>query len=307
MNGDQAVYLDQAARFAISERWTHALYVALHIGWGSPWRSDLLTLACAGVATAWITSHYGKDRGVVLAVALSPWMAFGEVDVPWFLGVVLASSAREPLAALAVALAVGVSPTALVALPWLLVARRDRAVFGGVAMVVLLTVLSGGDWWVGRRGVLTSDYTRAPLAQLGPGLLAALALARTPSRAEALALLPVLLAPSDVPAGLVLVLAVVRGRRIPLGSRASVVGRSGLLVLGVVGLLGTRARIAREMDGLRAASARLDPTDEIHGSWSDRVRTSLWVTGRQEGFARSGEGTRRFRVDLDQRDSITRW
>ncbi|MCA9567997.1 MAG: hypothetical protein KC656_09150 [Myxococcales bacterium] len=293
MNGDQAVYLDQAARLALTERWTHAAYVALHAGWGTSWRSDVLTLACGAATVGWITSQCGIYRGVVLGLALLPWLAFGEVDLPWFLLVVVGVLAGRRTGSIALAGAVALSPTAVAALPWVAARTGDRRWVGGLAMIGLLSVLSAGGWWVGRRGVLMADWSLAPLTVVIPGSLAALALGRRPTGRELLALLPLLAAPSDVPAGLVGVLAVVvatvhLSRPVAVG----VVAGGVLALLGGRGLLATHARVTAETAALTALAEEVGTRDEVRGPWSWRVRLSLLATGEVDGFAREGEGAR---------------
>lgn len=268
VNGDQAVYLDQAARGAWTERWTHVGYVLLHAGWGTPWRSDLLTLVVGALAIAGFTSQCGKNRGILLAVMVLPWLPFGEVDVLWFAGIVSAALLGSS-GALPVFAAVCVSPTALVAVPWLAVRFSDRRWVGGPAAVLLLTLLSAGAWWTGRRGVVVSDWTLAPLRQLVPAVLVLAATGRVPTWREGLALSGILLAPSDVPAGWVAGLAVLmaepRRRPYPWVVVPWAVGALGLL-------LQTHGRIERE----EARLAELALSDEpVEGSWSWRKRVEL--------------------------------
>ncbi len=296
MNGDQAVYLDQAARFALTERWTHVGYVLIHLGWSDPLGSDVLTAVAGASAVALIASRWGILAGVVALGAVLPWLPFGEVDLPWWCATVLAVLSPAGWGAVLLGLAAAISPTALAALPWVAV-RFDARWLGGLAAVGLLTVLSGGAWWVGNRGVLASSWSLDPVGTALPGILAALTLGRRPRWAALLALAPILAAPSDLPAGLIGVLAVCAGReRIAVPQSLRVVAWAVSWGWGANGLLATHHRVREETRIIQELASTLDPRDELVGPWSWRVRVSLAATGRVDGFAPPGSGRRVVRL-----------
>lgn len=286
MNGDQAVYLDQAVRGAWFERWTHVAYVLLHAGWATSRGSDLLSVAVGTVGVGVVAARSGPAAAFVLAAFLVPAMPFGEVDVLWFVAVVLAAAGGRGVGAFAVA----VSPTALAALPWLGVRFGWRSVILPAVCVLSLVVASQGDWLVGRRGLVTSSWSLAPHLQVLPGLVASLVLARRPRFVEVLALSPLLLAPSDVPAGWLGVLAVIHGppveRGLPRWLRGTVA--AGLVGSALWMLVSTSLRVREETQRIEELAARVSDADEVRGPWSWRVRLALQATGEVDGFRGTG-------------------
>jgi hypothetical protein len=289
-NGDQAVYLEQVARGAWTERWIHVGYVVAHAGWATPWRSDVFCLGMGITGILAVSIRRGWRASAVLAAFLLPALPFGEVDVHWFVLVVLAQrwSVLFPLA-------ITVSPTALAASGWLALRWRDRRALWPVLTVLGLLVISGGAWWSGRRGVGVAAWSLDPVGQLLPAMVASVLLARRPTAVEGLALLPVLLAPSDVPAGWLGVLAVIAGRpwiRPP----ARWIRTAGLVVLvlwSVGTLVGTHRRVMAENARVEQLAREVGPGVRLVGPWSWRVRVALAATGRPDGL---DVGERVFRV-----------
>ena len=88
-------------------------------------------------------------------------LPFPEVDLLWWaLICVVAATESSWGVALAKGAAVSVSPVSLLALPWLADRRRAQLhtlLLGAVGAVALLTLISGGGWWFGERGVWTAS------------------------------------------------------------------------------------------------------------------------------------------------------
>jgi hypothetical protein len=288
-NGDAAVYAHQAMRGDLSDRVVHVGWVALAacifplVGDALPWVLDMVVGGAAACGVALVCARSGGVAGWCAAAVVLPVCAFAEVDLPWAVLVLAAAVAPPGLASLAAAAAVAVSPTALLALPWAALHRRDPwPVVGGVGAVIALSLGSSGGWWIGERGVLTAAPPR-PWGAVGawgraPWWLVVPAARMVPAHA-ALSLL--LLAPADVPAwcfvGLALSLSVdghTLGRsRLRWGWLASVVG------VAVVALWVNRAQVVRVNQDIQEMAAMLTPSDAIEAPWTIGVRVSLALTG----------------------------
>jgi len=206
-NGDAAAYCAQAWSGDLTDRWTHVGYVfgawlLSPLGPGLPLALDMVGVAAAVVAAAAAARLAGNRpvAAVAAVAALLPIAPFLEVDPVW-IALVVASAAGMPGA---MALAVAVSPTALLALPWV-GGTRGRGPWGeAVVAIAVLTVVSSGAWWMGERGVLVAPPPRpvrmlwACLAGVSWPLLIA-ALARRRDARSLVLLAPLVLAPPDVP------------------------------------------------------------------------------------------------------------
>jgi hypothetical protein len=293
INGDAAVYAHQLETGAWTARWTHAVYIALLAGpvaalpLQTPVVMDLLSVVAAMVAVGGLVAWGGvRGTGTVLAVALVlPVAGFGEVDPVWMAFLVGALAPDRRVAAGCLAIAVGVSPTALAAVPWIAATFRDGRSGGAAASLAVLSFVSAGAWWTGTRGVWSSWGTWSPdplehvVWVVVPWVLAMPALRRV----DALALFG-LLAPGDVPGFFIAALPALRA-----------VGDSGLardrrswpfvvLLLVAGGRSGwhTHDRALREARTLERLS--LSPGDQVVGPWSWGVRASLGHTGRPDGI-----------------------
>jgi hypothetical protein len=184
IDGDAAAY----GVGAWNERWTHAAYVAaLRVVDG-----DVLSWLACWLAAIGAARTGGRLAAAGTAAVLLPWAPFAEVEPLWIAAMVWAATGPWWLAALGVAL----SPTALLATPW----AGRRAVLAGMAAVAVLTVVSGGAWFTGPRGVgeavLLPGRTLAEWGKWLPWALLPLA------RGRWWLLAPLVLAPPDVPAWL---------------------------------------------------------------------------------------------------------
>jgi len=286
LNGDAAAYASQAWQGDLGQRWVHLGYLVVarglsFTGEGLPVALDLVSAAAAAAAVAavargarWPTMAAGLTSGCVL-----PWAPFAEVDLVWIAALLAAASARREGAATAwVAAAVAVSPTALLAVPWVGVRRgRWTVLVGAVGSVALLTLVSQGQWWWGERGV--SQATLLPGRTLQAWLAAGTWLLALLSRdGRLLALLPLLLAPPDVPAWVLLGAAAAEGMSRPSWWR----GLVGVVVIqGLWGLHGRWARVAHEAQVL--ASVQVPEGAVLEAPWSWGARWSVLTTGSVYG------------------------
>ncbi|MCB9697846.1 MAG: hypothetical protein H6738_13780 [Alphaproteobacteria bacterium] len=305
-NGDVAGYLWQVAAGRPWDRATHAGYVWLAspavalLGQDrGPLALDLLSVAACALASA-AAGWRAPIAGYAVAAVLLPLAAFGEVDPVWIACAAVAVTAPVGVSAALMATAVAVSPAALLALPWVCVARgRDAGwLLGAAALAVAaLSLASGGAWWLGERGVLVSELSslgRVPgtwLAHLPWILVLALAAAADGSwRREALALAPLLLLPADVPGWAVAGVAVARRLDgIPLPRAWLAVGGQAALSLGWV--LVDSGRIADETSAIAAAATAVDPErDGVIAPFSAGARLSWVRTGDPYGLRWHPEG-----------------
>ena len=142
-----------------------------------------------------------------------------------------------------------------------------------------LTVGSPGEWWWGDRGVLHAPRLPGRTAAAF-GWSGAWALALLSGDRRLLGLLPLLLAPPDVPTWVPWGAASARslpalswGRGLALGA----------LLLGLWGLAERRSRVGSEDRVLRAVVAQLEPGDVLEAPWSWGARASVLATGDPYG------------------------
>ncbi len=290
VNGDAAAYAAQAAAGDLGQRVVHLGWIAVAaalspvFGDGLPQALDgLVTLAAAGTV-ALVGRSAGPRSAWLAAAVLLPVSAFAEVDVPWIaliIGAALVSD-RRVSAGLA-AIAVTVSPTSLLAVPWLALHRRSVTPLLAASVAVLaLSVLTGGDWWWADRGVLSGPTPR-PLRVLGswvahPWWVVLPAIRWRPPLA-ALGLL--LLAPADVPTwAMVGVAAVLQLREEVRSSKWLGV----VVAVGLFALVLETMSVRREDRVARHVAASLGPADGLVAPWTWGVRVSMYATGDPYGL-----------------------
>jgi len=300
-----------------------------------PQAMDVAHALLAGL-WVWLCARWARRAGGTApvaalgsAAAVLPWAPFAEVDLGWVCAAAAALGASEAVATGLVAVAVACSPTALLATPWIAVARGERSeggrvdarpvVIGAALAVVSLLVGTGGGWWFGHRGVGSAplpDLLRAGRAWAGllpVGLLplagvATLALGppRPPSPVLLLAACALLAAPADVPAhlplaGTLAVAAAVGWRRLPSRGRAVAGAVLAAQLLSASLTLAFRVESVREQErvlaGLRAA---LGPDDAVVAPFTWGARLSVRAT-------RDPYGLRWRPADAPLRDQATRW
>jgi hypothetical protein len=274
LNGDAAAYLVSAP----TDRWTHAAwaFAGQRVGFAPlTWLAAVVAVAAA-VA---LTEPAGRRRvGWAAAAVVVPWAAFPEVDLPWAALVLAAAAWRPALAALAVA----ISPTALLALPWL--TARTRSAEGPLAAVLAvgaLTIASHGAWWTGTRGVLHAEGVLpgrglANLAWNLPWLL----LLTDPGGLRALPwLVPLAFAPTDTPAWLVP--GVVAAASCVRAPRAAVFAQ---LAVGWLALGGRGAAVRGENEVVARVAAELRPGDGVVAPWTWGARVAVARTGDPYGW-----------------------
>ena len=288
LNGDAAAYAAQGWAADLSQRWVHLGYVSVAavlggVGDGLPRALDALSAVAGGglVLAAARGSDHPLRAAWLAAACVLPWVAFAEVDLPCLALVAGAAvTAGEAGASLLLAAAVAVSPVSLLAMPWVLVERRSpTVVVGALGAVMLLSVASGGDWWWGDRGVLSAPRLPGRTAQAW--LLSGTWLLGLWSRdRRLLALLPLLLAPPDVPAWVLL--GVAAGRRVPDAPW----GRGAVILAVLAGLWGLgerRAHVARAHQQLSRLAAVLPDDVVVEAPWSWGARWSVLASGEVYG------------------------
>lgn len=274
-NGDFVAMLAQARAWDLADRVTHVGFVAMLIPVASlPWVVFPFASAALVAWVAWRSSDHPTNRWLAL-LAAAPLAPFPEVDPAW----VAALATPGPSA---VALAVAVSPAALLALA---ATPNRRHAWAALAAVILLSVGSGGDWWWGERGVsstpgwapgkvaaawaISFPWLLLPLVRFDRELLRDLALSA-----------PLLALPADVPGWVVPALRVAGAARLQ--------GRSAWLVAQVVvttvGLAATLARVHAENGVIAAAVADLGPDDGLVAPFSWGARASFLATGHPYGL-----------------------
>ena len=281
-NGDAAVYAWQADNGVLTERTVHFGYIVM--GWciGSDALDVVNVLAAAGLclgAARWAESWVAA---AVVGAAVLPLASFAEVDVPWACAVswVLASQSRWA-AALWTGIAMSLSPLTVLALPWIVLTRREWPIAAAaVATVAALTIVGAGDWWIGGRGVLNPHVllpgrTLQTWLWFTPWLALPIAVAARP-KSEGLALIPLILAPPDV--GGWLLGALFLGEWAARGWQDSRPGKGLLIAAAAWGLFLQNTEIRRiraENKAIAAVVERLGPDDGLEASWSVGVRASI--------------------------------
>lgn len=304
LNGDAAAYAAQVDSGALTERWTHAGYVLaaslasrgaslLGAPLPSPLLLDLGSMFAAAMLVLWASSAAEREGGdgrlaaLCVAAVVLPHAPFGEVDLPWAALALLSQAAPA-----AFALAVAISPTALLALPALCAARladgaRVRALLAAALLsVLLLTILSQGAWWTGDRGVLRAGPLM-PGRSLGGLLLHVpwLVVLSSP-RASLVTLssgIPLLLAPPDVPVSIFLS-SLVAAR----ASRSSSPLLRPAIVLQIAIAIGQGAMAAHtlreEQAVLRQVARTFSPGRGLVASFRWGARASYLISGHPYGI-----------------------
>jgi hypothetical protein len=269
LNGDVAAYLTSP----VTDRWVHVPYAALARAVGAV-GLDLTSVVASAVIVA-LAARRSSLAGLGAAAVLLPFAPFAEVDLPW---VALAWAAVE-VHPWFLGLAVAVSPSALLAAPWV-VARTGRwdAVLAAAAAVAVLTAASGGLWWTGERGVL---HAGPLLVGRGLGLWLAhlpwFVLLAAPRSGAGLAWgLPLALAPTDTPLWLLPALAVVADAEPSRWVRLAVAAHW----LGALLALGDRAaRVRGENEVVATLASRWQPGDGLIAPWTWGARVAVAVSG----------------------------
>ncbi len=282
LNGDAAAYAAQGWQGDAASRPIHLVWTVLAVVL-APLAGEALPRVLDGlvaVAAGGMVVGTRGERALVAAGVVLPWCAFAEVDLPWMCLVLVASSLRSTLgASVLTALAVGLSPTALLALPWLARWRCSPApLLAGGAAVLALTLLSQGGWWTGPRGVLHSELLLG--RSLGAWGLSAAWLAVLGGDRRILWLAPLVLAPPDVPAWVLV--GVVAASGLP-ASRWLPVLAVGAVLAGGWGLVGRWGRVGEEQRQLEAIAAAHRPGEGYEGPWSWCARLGVVVDRRVDG------------------------
>ncbi len=313
LNGDAAVYWNQAVSGDILQRTTHIGYISIawiaaNIRPDFPESMDLLSV-CAGALAVWRIGRGAPSWiGVAAAALVIPTAAFAEVDPIWTALVVLAATTVTAWRSAWLAAAVCVSPTALLTVPWLCHrARSVRPVLVALVTIVALIGLSRGDWLWGPRGMLDLPAWRVGrtltewVASLWwVAIAVGVAWRANPRVADprlwgaVLALTPLMLAPPDVPSAVFVGLAVLMTLTVlfesevpPKRTRGTwwLNGCALVMLLAGVFSLGQRAGEVRvENQWLEEQAQRLSPDVRMVAPWSLGVRVSLLRTGEPYGI-----------------------
>jgi len=263
--------------------------VAAVSGEGGGWLLDVVHAAFGAGAVVAVVRIQGQEAaGWLAAAAVLPIAAFAEVDLPWIALLLAGLAGSGGWTAMCVALAVSVSPVALLAVPWAACRGQPRWVVGGASLaVVTLSAYSGGDWWLGDRGVLMGP---APLigrtlaawaANVAPVAVAVGVLGMSWRTAL---LLPLLLAPPDVATwGLIGCALVAEGPARPwsLGLRVLVAGQLGL---STGALVATHRSVRADTRLVEKTAADMGPDEGLIAPWTWGVRVSLAATGDPYGL-----------------------
>ncbi len=281
-NGDAAVYAWQADNAVLAERTVHFGYIALAYVLG-PESLDLVNvLAACGLclgAARWADSWVAA---AVVAAAVLPLASLAEVDVPWACAVswILASKSRWGAGTWA-GIAMSLSPLTLLALPWILLNRREWAIAAScLGVVAAISIYGGGDWWFGGRGVLDPPpllpgRTLQTWLWFLPWLAVPIAWS-APVKREGLLLLPLILAPPDV--GAWLIGALFLGEWAARGWNGGGLGAGLLAAAALWGLVlqqGEITRVRAENAQIAAVVAQMGPEHGLEASWSVGVRASI--------------------------------
>lgn len=305
-NGDAAAYAAQAATGELADRSVHLGYLA-----GAAWLAsrvadlpralDLVSAAASALAVLFAAPVARAGGGLpgiaafAAAAVILPLAPFAEVDPVWLALVVLARALPGWSAALPMAAAVLVSPTALLAVPWAGWGDGPRLrgiVVGAAVAVVALSVATGGDWWFGARGVLETPLPNPGRAAQAwgralPWALVPLALVARGTAFEALSWIPLLLAPPDVPAwvlpGWSLAFRAAHGApRVPLEAVAGLLGIQ--LAIGGFSAWAAHRRVAEDDAVAHEVAAALGPDDGLVAPFTWGARVSVLATGDPYGL-----------------------
>lgn len=300
INGDAAVYAHQATNLDFSQRWTHLGWVLLlsvsHLGpIPAGVVADLWVVASAVgcVVVAARLAREREDGAVVMAATVAglvvlPVASWGEVDLVWVVLVALSAMVSSSIgSASAMAAAVSVSPTALLALPWL-VFRRDTntaPLWGAGLAVFAISAWSAGAWWTGDRGVLMAGSSEpfAALRRWAP-LLVLPWVASWPRGGQslrALLLLPLLLAPVDTASWAMMGVAAAAAAT-GVGGRNKYTRIGALAIFALVALHGWSTRwdrVVRDREFVGEVAKSLGDATALIAPWTMGVRISIAVTG----------------------------
>lgn len=284
-NGDAAVYLFQALAGDWSERRVHLPWLiaatGLVRGWG-PVALDVASAFLLAATTVWVGKSVPEAPGraaAAFAAAAFAAASFAEVEPAWVCAVVVAAFTRFTVVGLA--LGILVSPTAVLAAPWVATRTGLRPVLFGVGLGVgLATAFSGADWWWGDRGVFT-----APLPNIGSCFLrwlmalGPLCLLGVDRGVAASALL--LFGPSDADSWLICAVALAgRSGKAPVFRWVVLAG----FVWGLVSWHALVRNVRAENAAIASLAASMEPEDGVIAPWSVGVRVSLQVTGEPYGL-----------------------
>lgn len=301
LNGDIAAYVAQGWSGDLANRFTHVGYTGLATvlaplaGRELPVALDVVNVVAAGLACAFatrLTRHARGWVGLAAACIALPWAPFAEVDLPWIAAVLGAAVGVPGSAAVAVAL----SPTALLALPWAAWHRRHLGpLLEGTLVVGVLTLASHGAWWWGPRGVLT-PHPWLIGRNLGNWLVTVpwwLVVTGRPPRmvGPVLAVSPLLVAPADVPTGVLVAVIATAAALQPTRTRH--LRALALAIVAVGAWQATRARadrVATEHRAILTVLRRFDPGDGLVAPFTWGARAAVIATDDPYGLAWHPEG-----------------
>jgi len=283
-NGDAAVYAWQAENGLFAERTVHLGYVLLAwvLGLGPEALDVLNVLAAGGLVLGAVRWADSWVAGAVVGGAVLPLASFAEVDVPWACAVswVLASRSIGS-ASIWAAIAMSLSPLTLLALPWIVLVKRQWPIAAAcVAVAAGISIYGGGDWWIGGRGVLNPPpllpgRTLQTWLWFLPWLAIPIAWSASFNR-QGLALLPLILVPPDVGAWLLGALFV--GEWASRGWQGQKWAGALLIAGGMLGLGLQQTQIERiraENREILQIVGEMGPEDGLEASWSVGVRASI--------------------------------
>lgn len=280
-NGDAAVYAAQAAAGDFSERRLHLPYLWLcRLLGGSSWAMDLLSALCLACAVLLVGRRAGAFAAFVLAAACFAAAPFGEVEPVWLLCVAAAATTSATVAAVGVA--VWVSPSALLALPWLTHVAGRRALWGAAVGVVLVATVSGLSAWTGDRGLLS--HAPAPGAAIGAWGVALGPVLLLLRSWRPLLVLPALLGPADADLWLVFGLAVALDEPARHPDRAARGIAFAALLYGGLRTWDVVSAVRDENAEIAAVVASMSADDGLIAPWSVGVRASIRATGSAYGM-----------------------
>lgn len=314
--GDVPVYIHQANSGDLSQRVIHIGYIMLIqcllplFGEKVHMVLDALNLI-AGLGIVCLVYRWGTQRGYskilsagFVGIALIPFLSWAEVDLLWIGAVTLAIVIRNRVgSALIFSLGMTLSPVALLTLPFVLLERRALGdsktpwIHCGSVVVVwgVLSLIGGGDWWIGDRGVLSMHSLSPGLVLqhwiedglsygLAPWVIAGTVMGRD---YRWLVLLPLCLAPPDVPTGLCLAIAWSGGFSDAVNRSRSIPVLRWIFPLCVFLQLTyqggrwkeTRDRLVQERTEINHVAAQIPENALLLAPWRLGVQVSLVKTG----------------------------